>query len=60
MHLSTFVLSSVVLTISYYVERYRQVDFEQTLDELEGNLGLPVAEEYDFIVGKKTQSNLEK
>ena len=52
MHLSTFVLSSAALVISFYAEKYRQDDFEQTLDELEGNLGLPVTEEYDFIIGK--------
>ena len=52
MHISNFVLSSIVLTISYYAEKHRKADFEQTLKELEPDLGLPMTQNFDFIVGK--------
>lgn len=52
MKLGSFVLSAVALTIQYYAEKYEKDDLARTLEELEGDFGLPRIKVYDYIVGK--------
>jgi hypothetical protein len=55
MRIASFVLGSVALLIQHYADKYQQIDFTQTLAQLDADLNLPRIRQYDFIVG---QTNL--
>ncbi len=57
MNLASFVLSGIPLLIQNYAEEYQKLDYSSTLADLEGDLGLPRVQSYDFIVGNSLQNN---
>lgn len=56
MNLAAFVFSTVVVLMHTYMERDRQSDLSKTLDEIEEDINFPRPEEFDFIIGKSTDT----
>lgn len=58
MNIVDFLLGSIPLMLQFYAEMYREMDFKNTILELESELNVPKFKAYDFIVGKLSLCHL--